>query len=143
MYMRKKVLAYITHESSLLVFRHPDKPQRGLQVPGGTVELGETLEEAVLREVWEETGLSQVKILRYLGTFQHHNVNPMREFHAYHLELTEEVRSQWRHHEINAGTGMPALTFDFHWVRLDGNALLLARGQEIIPKLRTLIHAVA
>ncbi|MEB3295173.1 MAG: NUDIX domain-containing protein [Synechococcales bacterium] len=143
MYIRQKVLAYITHNSSLLVFRHPDKPQRGLQVPGGTVEVGESLEQAVLREVWEETGLSQVKIVGYLGNFKHYHVTPLREFHAYHLELTEEVPCQWRHYEMNPGTGTLALTFDFHWVRLESGGPSLARGQEIIPKLRTLLQAAA
>ena len=40
-----------------MVFTHRDIPEAGVQVPAGTVEEGETLDAAVLREVHEETGL--------------------------------------------------------------------------------------
>ena len=32
-----KVFAYITHRDRLLVFRHTDFPEAGIQVPAGTV----------------------------------------------------------------------------------------------------------
>jgi 8-oxo-dGTP pyrophosphatase MutT (NUDIX family) len=54
---KRKALAYITWGNSLLVFRHPHVPAAGIQVPGGTIEEGESPEEAVLREAIEETGL--------------------------------------------------------------------------------------
>lgn len=42
----------------MLLIRRGKEPLRGRWlVPGGTVELGETLEEAVVREIREETGL--------------------------------------------------------------------------------------
>ncbi len=41
----------------LLVFQHAGMPEASLQVPGGTVEQGETPIEAVAREVLEESGL--------------------------------------------------------------------------------------
>lgn len=47
----------------LLVFKHPTA---GFQLPAGTVEKGETPEFAVVREVWEETGLS-ARVVRKLG----------------------------------------------------------------------------
>lgn len=48
-------------DGRVLLIRRGKEPLRGRWlVPGGTVELGETLEEAVVREVREETGLEVV-----------------------------------------------------------------------------------
>ena len=58
----KKVVAYITRGDELLVFTHRDSPEAGVQVPAGTVEEGETLDAAVLREVHEETGLTPTAV---------------------------------------------------------------------------------
>ena len=62
-----KVFAYITNGHRLLVFRHTDFPEAGIQVPAGTVKPNERLEIAVLREAYEETGLQGLTIRRYLG----------------------------------------------------------------------------
>ena len=43
---------------SLLMVRRPKEPARGRwSIPGGAVEVGETLRQAVVREVLEETGI--------------------------------------------------------------------------------------
>jgi mutator protein MutT len=50
--------AVLVHEGRLLLIRRAKEPLRGRWlVPGGTVEWGETLEQALVREVEEETGL--------------------------------------------------------------------------------------
>ncbi len=50
--------AVLIHEGRALLIRRGKEPLRGRWVvPGGTVELGETLEEALVREVQEETSL--------------------------------------------------------------------------------------
>jgi len=50
--------AVLIHEGRVLLIRRGKEPLRGRWVvPGGTVELGETLEEALVREIQEETGL--------------------------------------------------------------------------------------
>lgn len=49
----------VIHEGKVLLIRRGKEPLRGRWVvPGGTVELGETLEEALVREMREETGLT-------------------------------------------------------------------------------------
>jgi ADP-ribose pyrophosphatase YjhB (NUDIX family) len=53
------VSAAIFRDSRVLIVRRGRAPARGLYtLPGGGVELGETLEQAVVREVREETGLA-------------------------------------------------------------------------------------
>ena len=48
----------IIHQSKILIVKRANEPAKGLwSVPGGVVELGEHLHEAVKREVKEETGL--------------------------------------------------------------------------------------
>jgi 8-oxo-dGTP diphosphatase len=59
--------AVAVHDDCLLVIRRGHGPGAGeWSVPGGRVEAGETLHEAVVREVWEETGL-EVVVERFLG----------------------------------------------------------------------------
>jgi len=53
------VSAAIFRDGRVLIVRRARPPARGLHtLPGGVVELGETLEAAVIREVREETGLA-------------------------------------------------------------------------------------
>ena len=66
-----KVTAFITRERpsgrELLVFQHPNAD---VQLPAGTVEPGEALETAVLREAEEETGLIHLTLKTYLGCWE-------------------------------------------------------------------------
>ena len=51
--------AVVVHDGAVLLVRRGRAPARGVwAVPGGRVELGETLAEATEREVREETGVS-------------------------------------------------------------------------------------
>ena len=65
-----KVYAYITRRDQLLVFRHVDFPEAGIQVPGGTVEGGEAPEVAVMREAFEETDIEGLRLVSYLGSHE-------------------------------------------------------------------------
>ena len=59
--------AVCAHADALLLVRRGKGPAAGeWSVPGGRVERGETLREAVVRETFEETGL-EVVVDRFLG----------------------------------------------------------------------------
>jgi 8-oxo-dGTP diphosphatase len=59
--------AVCTHAEALLLVRRGRGPAAGeWSVPGGRVEWGETVHEAVVRETYEETGL-EVVVDRFLG----------------------------------------------------------------------------
>ncbi len=50
--------AIVQHEGALLLVKRDREPARGLwSLPGGRVQPGESLNEAVVREIREETGL--------------------------------------------------------------------------------------
>lgn len=60
--------------TALLLERSPQDYLGGLfELPGGLVEPGETLTQALRREVAEETGLTLSRIDRYLGSFDYHS----------------------------------------------------------------------
>src|SRR5271168_5268879 len=60
----------VIHENRAVLIRRGSEPLRGeWSIPGGSLELGETLEEGVLRELLEETGL-QVKIAGMVEIFE-------------------------------------------------------------------------
>jgi ADP-ribose pyrophosphatase YjhB (NUDIX family) len=59
--------AVCVHDDALLLVRRGRGPAAGeWSVPGGRVEAGETLHEAVVRETYEETAL-EVVVDRFLG----------------------------------------------------------------------------
>jgi 8-oxo-dGTP diphosphatase len=59
----------IIDEGRALLIRRGSEPLRGeWSIPGGTLELGETLEEGVARELLEETGL-EVRVLELIEVF--------------------------------------------------------------------------
>lgn len=58
--------AVINDEQDILLIRGP---HRGWELPGGHVEEGESIEEALIREVEEETGI-HIKILSFRGVSQ-------------------------------------------------------------------------
>ncbi len=65
--IRPSVSAVILNErQELLLQRRSDNGQWGL--PGGSVEIGESVSEAIQREVEEETGL-RVEVVRLIGVY--------------------------------------------------------------------------
>lgn len=132
--MTDKVVAYITNGDRLLVFSHPHHPDAGIQVPAGTVEEGESHEEAVLREAVEETGLEDLALRSFLGSREYDpsqfGLDGAQRWHFFHLESLGDPPERWRHHERHPSDGTPGpIEFELYWVRLPGEVPVLIPGQ--------------
>ena len=130
----RKVVAYVTQGDRLLVFRHTRHPEAGIQVPAGTIEEGESPEQAALREAREETGLDDLEIRSALGMRRTRLlVGGRPEVHVrhfFHLVLQGKAPARWTHFEEHPSDGRPApIEFEFYWVRFPGEVPELSGGQ--------------
>jgi len=58
----RHVLAVLKYKDKWLLTKHSI---RGIEFPGGKAEDGETIEEAVVREVFEETGVTIINLVKF------------------------------------------------------------------------------
>lgn len=135
--VRERVLAYVTRElhgrTELLTIEAVGYPEDGLQVPAGRLDLGETLEEGLFRELDEEAGFTGARVVRELPEFEctyptySHN-------HAFHLVAEEETPDAWEHRVNGDGTdaGMIHLC---RWVPLRAELELWNGGDPMLRHL--------
>jgi 8-oxo-dGTP diphosphatase len=136
----EKVVAYITQGDQLLVFRHTEFPEAGIQVPAGTIEPGESREDAVLREVREETGLEELTVCSFLGTadvdLAQFGRDGVHRLYFYHLEHYGRAPARWLHYERDPSDGSPApIEFEFYWVRFPGSVPNLGQQGVFLSEL--------
>jgi 8-oxo-dGTP diphosphatase len=75
-------------EGRLLLIKRGHAPFKGkYALPGGFVEIGETVEDAALRELKEETGIGG-KIIRLIGVYS----NPKRDPRAHTVSTAFLIR---------------------------------------------------
>ncbi|TXT54413.1 MAG: hypothetical protein BAJATHORv1_70113 [Candidatus Thorarchaeota archaeon] len=133
-----KVFAYITQGTKLLVFTEQGFPEGGIQVPAGSPEGNETLEEAVLREAREETGLEHFEVKRKLGEtiFDNsiYNVDRIDRRVFFHLLCKQDTPERWTHEEQDPSIILEDtpehILFDFYWHDLSDNTLILQLGHD-------------
>lgn len=143
-----KVVVYVTCQKPgsekycLLLFRHVGIPEAGIQVPAGTIEIGESPESAALREIREESGLSQLNLVRSLG-IRFFDCRPFGkdEIHRrffYHYEAQGDFPGSWQHTELYpSDLSAESYLFEFWWEELDGNLPHIIGDQDaMLPELR-------
>lgn len=131
---KQKAVCYIVREGRLLVFRHLDEPwdESGLQVPAGSIKLGEAPEAAALREGCEETGLTGLRVVRKVGEASY-DMAPYRaerhHRHVFHLEILGETPMRWISEELDPDDGSGPKRFECYWIPLSqGHTLSAGQG---------------
>ena len=75
------VIKYL--ENSIVLIRRKHPPFRGdLALPGGFVNVGESVEEACIREAYEETNIN-VNIIKLIGVFS----DPIRDPRGHNISI--------------------------------------------------------
>jgi 8-oxo-dGTP pyrophosphatase MutT (NUDIX family) len=111
-------------QGRLLVFHHPG--DRSTQLPKGTVEPGERPEDAVRRELLEESGIRFDGPLEPLGTLERqcpagvegNRTSHSQLWHLFLMRSSEALPETFDH----VATGSPeedGLVFAFHWLARD------------------------
>jgi 8-oxo-dGTP pyrophosphatase MutT (NUDIX family) len=116
----RKATAVVTRGAGggreLLVFEHA---RTGLQLPAGTVEEGESFEAAAVRELAEETGLTEVILHGELGYLDEisEGGNPFHR-HLFHFEPQGGVQERWPY-PCDCGDEITLFWLPFDTARLD------------------------
>lgn len=137
---KTKVLAYIQRTKSgideVLVFKHRDFQEAGIQIIGGTVDPDEECIGALLREIFEESGLlfRPSDVVKKLGEtcYQRRDIPEINNRH-YYLIYSFDLPDTWAHtvHSNGADNG---LVFDFYWMTLsNAKKELTGNFGELLP----------
>jgi 8-oxo-dGTP diphosphatase len=118
--------AVVIKKGKILLVRRKNEPYRGmLALPGGFVEYGEKTEEAVLRELKEETGMKG-RIKRLVGVFS----DPKRDPRGHVVSIAYLVEAEDEDKDIKAGDDAEAC----EWVKIEDLKELAFDHREIIKK---------
>lgn len=134
-----KAYVYLTCGSRLLVFSEPDHPEVALQIPGGTIDPGESYLIGARREFVEETGLVLDTAFEHFAdqdipfeTLKDHPQcqtppdQPLRGRHIrklFHAKIDSIPKEEWEHFEMTPSNGGDPIRFRLFWLDLFGEEL--------------------
>jgi 8-oxo-dGTP diphosphatase len=136
--VRKRVIAYVTRGPELLVFEHAGMNQ----LPAGRIDAHESLEEGLVREVEEETGLRGVRVVRELADAEEVTLQfgpRPHESHAFHAVTDAETPTAWTHNVTGTGSDVGHV-YHCRWVPLDECPPLWGKPDPLVEMLRRSIE---
>jgi len=137
----QKAYAYIARRNTdgleLLVFRQKDHPEAGLQIPGGTVEDGEKPEVTAHREVLEEAGLTEMRLVQSLGSrqYSHKTKQELQERFFFHFSTSSQLPETWDY-TVASKSEDQGFVFEYSWMPLEQTFGLAGRQGELVYKLK-------
>jgi 8-oxo-dGTP pyrophosphatase MutT (NUDIX family) len=115
------------------VFEDPKHPHIGVQVPAGRLDADEGLAAGLLRELEEEAGLTNARIVRELPGFEEHYPSSY-ENHGFEVVLDGDAPDEWEH--VVVGDGDDAgLTFHYRWISIAPSVRLFDRPHPRLTEL--------
>jgi 8-oxo-dGTP pyrophosphatase MutT (NUDIX family) len=118
-------------------------PEVPTQVPAGRIDAHESLEEGVLREVEEETGLTGIRIVGELADadeFERLFGAGAHRSWAFHAVADAPGADEWEH--LVSGTGMDSgLVFLCRWAPLDDSPPLWGERDPLVERLERSIRS--
>lgn len=129
----------------LLVFRHP---LAGVQIPKGSIEIGEVAADAALRELAEEAGVLAAQVLRQVGKHEFDvgkdatDAGPMEHqvWHTFLMAADTELRDSWSQQASGSETEA-SLVFEFFWLPFaDARTVVAPR---YVPSIDFVVTAIA
>lgn len=132
--VKDKALAYVIRSTPagprVLVFDHEGEPGAGTQVPAGTVDAGETAEEACRRELQEEAGIAAPGPARFVGVFEYFSPKhgQLHRRHVFLFGAPSGVADVWTH--VVSGEGNDrGRRFRCYWLDVAAAEATLAGDQ--------------
>jgi 8-oxo-dGTP pyrophosphatase MutT (NUDIX family) len=136
--LRKRVVGFVTREregaTELLVFDYAGMTE----LPGGRIDAHESLEGGIAREIEEETGIADVRVVEELADadeFMRLYGRGAHETHVFHLVTDAQTPQEWEHRV--GGTGMDAgLVYACRWVPLEECPPLWGKTDPLAERLQ-------
>ena len=107
----------------LLAFRHP---LADLQLVKGTIEAGEALADAAIRELREEAGIASARLVRDLGIWRSGHESQVWSFHQ--LSANQPLPDAWSHQTDDDGGHV----FRFFWHPIGLKDLQRSTGSNLL-----------
>ena len=108
-----------SHSFELLGFKAKEsEAHKAFHIPGGGVDPGETPTEGVIREIYEESGLTDLRLIKYIGQSVEQFSDETYQRHYFHFLAPQSVPHHWDHHVTGTGADT-GLMYSYTWLSFD------------------------